>query len=206
MSMCHRMTGMRRLLVVAGVVVLTVVLVVGLRQAGDGDEAGGQPQRFDLSDARARLEGSPPPLAALHAQSGRLLGGGVPAFEARLRELRGHPVVINKWASWCDPCRGEFPILQKTGTERGRQIAFVGVNAGDSRKPAERFLSRFPTPFPSYVDPDEAIARKLDAPANYPVTVFLDAKGKTAFIHQGAYRSSADLEADIDRYLGAAGQ
>jgi cytochrome c biogenesis protein CcmG, thiol:disulfide interchange protein DsbE len=202
--MCHRMRPMRRLFLVLGVVLLTVVLVVGLRQAGDqGGDAEEQP--FDLRAARAELRGSPPPLAALHAQSGRLLDGGVPAFDARMRELRGHPVVINKWASWCDPCRAEFPALQRVATDRGREVAFLGLNSGDSRRPAERFLAAFPTPYPSYVDPDEAVARSLDAPANYPVTIFVDERGRQAFIHQGAYRSSADIEADIDRYLMGGG-
>ncbi|HWT24011.1 MAG TPA: TlpA disulfide reductase family protein [Solirubrobacteraceae bacterium] len=196
---------MRRLLLVLGVVVLTAILVVGLRQAGDrsGDVAEEPP--FDLRAARAELRGSPPPLAALHEQSGALLEGGVPAFRKRLRDLRGHPVVINKWASWCDPCRAEFPALQRVATDRGREVAFLGLNSGDSLQPARRFLASFPTPYPSYVDPDEDIARALEAPANYPVTVFLDARGEPAFIHQGAYRSSADLAADIDRYLGGDG-
>jgi cytochrome c biogenesis protein CcmG/thiol:disulfide interchange protein DsbE len=197
------MPPMRRLLVVLGVLLLTGVLVVGLRQAGGNDEAE-VARPFDLEAARAQLRGSPAPLAALHRESGRLLDGGPSAFEARLRRLRGHPVVINKWASWCNPCRAEFPALQRVATDRGREVAFVGLNSGDSRRPAQRFLAAFPTPYPSYVDPDEDIARVIEAPANYPVTVFLDAQGKPAFIHQGAYRSAADIEADIDRYLGGA--
>jgi thiol-disulfide isomerase/thioredoxin len=192
---------MRRLLIVAGVVALTGVLVVGLLQAA-GKKTDATTAPFDLQSAKARLAGSPAPLAALHAQSGQLLEGGVPAFRSRLRALRGHPVVINKWASWCNPCRAEFPAMQRAATDRGRTVAFVGLNSGDSRQPAKRFLASFPTPFPSYLDPDEAIARAIEAPANYPVTVFLDAKGKPAFIHQGAYRSSAAIETDIDRYLG----
>jgi len=192
---------MRRLLIVAGVVALTGVLVVGLLQAA-GKKTDAATAPFDLQSAKARLAGSPAPLAALHAQSGQLLEGGVPAFRSRLRALRGHPVVINKWASWCNPCRAEFPAMQRAATDRGRTVAFVGLNSGDSRQPAKRFLASFPTPFPSYLDPDEDIARAIEAPANYPVTVFLDAKGKPAFIHQGAYRSSAAIETDIDRYLG----
>ena len=192
---------MRRLLIVAGVVALTGVLVVGLLQAA-GKKTDATTAPFDLQSAKARLAGSPAPLAAHHAQSGQLLEGGVPAFRSRLRALRGHPVVINKWASWCNPCRAEFPAMQRAATDRGRTVAFVGLNSGDSRQPAKRFLASFPTPFPSYLDPDEAIARAIEAPANYPVTVFLDAKGKPAFIHQGAYRSSAAIETDIDRYLG----
>ena len=183
----------------AGVLALTAVLAVGLSQAGGGATPEAAP--FDLRDARRQLAGAPRPLAALHEQSAELLGGGVPAFQARLDALEGHPVVINKWASWCNPCRAEFPAFQQVATRHGREIAFLGVNSHDSTQPARRFLARYPVPFPSYVDPDENIARALKAPANYPVTVFLDARGDTAFIHQGAYRDSASLEADIDRYL-----
>src|SRR5829696_412366 len=141
-------------------------------------------------------------VAALHAQSSELLQGGIPAFEKRLAELKGHPVVINKWASWCGPCRAEFPAFQQLATQRGKDVAFLGLNAGDSEDPARRFLSQYPVPFPSYEDPDEKIARQLKAPANYPITLFVDAKGRTAFIHQGGYTSAQDLADDVDRYVG----
>jgi cytochrome c biogenesis protein CcmG, thiol:disulfide interchange protein DsbE len=191
---------------IVGVVILTAVLVIGLTQAGgkQGAQSTATPsQPFDLDSARAQLEGSPAPLASLHDQSAQLLQGGVPAFEKRLTTLRGHPVVVNKWASWCNPCRAEFPAFQQVATDRGNEIAFLGINSGDSTQPARRFLGQYPVPFPSYVDPDEAIARKIGAPANYPVTVFIDARGKTAFIHQGGYVTKEELEADLDRYIGA---
>jgi cytochrome c biogenesis protein CcmG, thiol:disulfide interchange protein DsbE len=186
---------------ILGVLMLTAVLVVGLSQAGGGDEPDA-PATFDLQAALTRLEGAPAPLASLHEQSSELLDGGVPAFKARLEELRGTPVVINKWASWCGPCRAEFPVFQRVSTERGKEIAFLGSNSGDSTDPARDFLAEYPIPFPSYLDPDEKIARELGAPANYPITVFVDERGKTAFIHQGPYETDQDLTADIDRYLG----
>jgi cytochrome c biogenesis protein CcmG/thiol:disulfide interchange protein DsbE len=198
------LTVKRALPWIVGVVALTVVLIVGLNQAGsDGGEQAPSRAPFDLDQARRGLAGSPAPLAALHEQSAQLLEGGVPAFERRLAELEGTPVVINKWASWCNPCRAEFPAFQQLATERGREIAFLGVNSGDSTQPARRFLAEYPVPFPSYLDPDEEIARNIKAPANYPVTVFIDARGKTAFIHQGGYTSVDQLEADVNRYLGA---
>lgn len=196
--------GMKRALPwILGVVILTVVLVVGLSQAGGGSEPTDKPDApYDLDAAKQRLAGSPAPLAALHDQSAKLLDGGLPAFEKRLAALKGTPVVINKWASWCNPCRAEFPAFQRVATERGSEIAFLGVNSGDSTRPARDFLAEYPIPFPSYVDPDEKIARKIGAPANYPITVFVDAQGETAFIHQGGYTSEQALTADIDRYLG----
>jgi cytochrome c biogenesis protein CcmG, thiol:disulfide interchange protein DsbE len=189
---------------IIGVLILTGVLVVGLSQAGDKSASPAAPQeQFDLQDAQRELAGAPAPLAALHDQANELLDGGVRAFERRLDRLEGTPVVINKWASWCNPCRAEFPIFQQLATERGKEVAFLGLNAGDSADPARKFLSQYPVPFPSYEDPDEEIARELKAPANYPITLFVDARGKTAFIHQGGYTSKEQLAADVDRYLGA---
>jgi cytochrome c biogenesis protein CcmG/thiol:disulfide interchange protein DsbE len=189
---------------IAGVVILTGVLVVGLSQAGeDSPDPVATETPFDLATAKRELAGAPAPLAGLHAQSAELLGGGVPAFEKRLAALKGHPVVINKWASWCNPCRAEFPAFQQLATERGKEIAFLGLNSGDSAQPARKFLAEYPVPFPSYEDPDEEIAREIKAPANYPITLFLDERGKTAFIHQGGYTSTQQLAADVERYLGA---
>jgi thiol-disulfide isomerase/thioredoxin len=193
---------MKPALTLLAAVALVAVLVIGLTQAGGSGSTEKRDAGFDLAAAQKDLAGSPAPLAALHDQSNQLLDGGTNAFQARLRELRGHPVVINKWASWCGPCRAELPILQQLGTSRGKEIAFVGVNARDKRPAAERFAARFPMPYPSYEDPDERIARRLKAPANFPVTLFVDARGKTVFTHQGGYRSAADLSADIDEHLG----
>ena len=193
---------MRKTLPFLAAALLAAVLVIGLTQAGGGsDSPSGSAEPFDLRAARERLQGSPPPLAELHAQANQLLGGGRDAFEERLRELRGHPVVINKWASWCGPCRAEFPIFQNVATDRGREVAFLGVDGRDKRPAATSFLDRYPIPFPSYEDPDEDIARWLDVPANYPATVFVNADGEPVFTHQGGYRSEADLTADIERHL-----
>ena len=192
---------MRRLLLLLAAAALVAMLVVGLGQAGGGEEERGAPAAaFDLGAARAALAGAPGPLAALHAQSAELLDGGPPAFRARLEELRGHPVVVNKWASWCGPCRIEFPHFQRLATARGKQVAFLGVNSGDNRGDAAAFLERSPVPYPSYADPREEIARSIGAPANYPITVFYDARGERTFVKQGGYATEADLAADIDRY------
>jgi cytochrome c biogenesis protein CcmG/thiol:disulfide interchange protein DsbE len=190
---------MRRLLLVLGTVALIAVVVIGVMQAG-GSRDEDQPTTFDLTQAKRELAGAPAPLAALHEQSNTILDGGLPAFEERLEQLDGTPMVINKWASWCRPCRAEFPIFQQVATERGKEIAFLGVNAADKRPAAEQFLAERPLPYPSYEDPDEDIARELDAAKFFPMTIFRDAKGET-FVKAGEYTSRAELEADIDKYL-----
>ena len=191
---------MRWALSLLAVAALVAVVVIGLTQAKPEAEA--DDPAFDLRAAQRRLAGAPAPLASLHGQANRLLDGGTKAFQARLSALRGHPVVINKWASWCGPCRAELPILQDVSTERGREIAFLGVNARDKRPAAERFAERFPVPYPSYEDPDEKIARALQVPANFPATVFVDAEGRTVLVHQGGYAAARDLQADLDKVFG----
>jgi cytochrome c biogenesis protein CcmG/thiol:disulfide interchange protein DsbE len=192
---------MRRFAAIFAALALVAVLVVGLTQARDDGASGTLTRKFDLAQAQRDLAGAPAPLAKLHAQSAELLPGGPKAFRARLTSLRGYPVVVNKWASWCTPCRTEFPIFQRQATVQGKKVAFIGVNAGDSTDPAERFLSATPLPFPSYLDPDEDIAKTIRAPANYPITVFFDRSGKLAYVHQGGYRRESDLVDDMQRYL-----
>ena len=96
----------------------------------------------------------------------------------------------------------EFPIFQQVATERGKEIAFLGVNAGDKRPAAEKFLAERPLPYPSYEDPDEDIAQELKVPKFFPMTLFIDADGKTRSSSPASTRSRAELEADIDQYLG----
>ena len=191
------MSMLRR--IAAAVSVLT--LAAGVTACGKDDP----PSVADsTADFKAALAGAPAPLRReLYSRPSVLVDGGKPQFERTLGALRGYPVVVNKWASWCGPCRAEFPVFQELATERGREIAFLGVNGSDSTRKARDFLAKYPIPFPSYEDPDEEIARKIKAPANYPITLFLDARGKTAFIHQGGYTSEEQLAADVDRYLGA---
>lgn len=194
---------MRALLTTLAVLLLAGAVFVGLRQASSGSDPGADAEAaaFDVAGAQRELAGAPAPLAALHEQANELLTGGPRAFRERLAELEGHPVVINKWASWCGPCRAEAPVLQSEGVRHGQRVAFLGVDWRDSTGEARDFLSRHGMPFPSYEDPEGEIGELLDLPQNIPVTLFLDERGELAYLHQGGYRRAADLDADIDRYL-----
>lgn len=172
--------------------------------AGCGSAAhGGAPSAAQIT---ADLRGSPAPLAALHAQANKLLVGGAKAFRAELRALRGYPVVVNKWGSWCTPCRQEFPIFQQVGALDARRVAFIGDDVNEpSTSAGAAWLRRFPVSYPSYADRSGAINEALGpASASYtPVTYFYDAAGKQVFFHYGPYPSAASLEHDIRTYLGA---
>ncbi len=156
------------------------------------------------AQARSQLAGSPAALASLHRQSAQLLDGGPDAFEARLATLRGHPVVVNAWASWCGPCKYEMPWFSRAAVRFGRRVAFVGVNAGDlDRDKARAFLDEHYVPFPSYVDPHDEIASDIGVRAGLPTTVFYGRDGEVAYVHQGRYRDEDALVADVRRYAGA---
>jgi thiol-disulfide isomerase/thioredoxin len=159
----------------------------------------GSDQPKSAAKAGERPANAPAPLAKLNDQANRLLDGGVEAFQARLRALRGYPIVVNKWGSWCPPCRAEFPFFQKQALERGASVAFLGVDAQDAEADAREFLEDYPVPFPSYKDPDLKISAELKALAN-PTTVFYDSRGELAYVHQGAYATEAKLVEDIERY------
>jgi cytochrome c biogenesis protein CcmG, thiol:disulfide interchange protein DsbE len=149
----------------------------------------------------AALRGSPPPLAALHAQAAQLLSGGSPAFRARLQALRGQPVVINKWASWCGPCQSEFPVFQRVSVTLGRQVAFLGLDARDQHPAAAAFLRRFPVSYPSYEDSGEKISNSLQAASYFPQTVYIDRQGRQVYVHAGPYLSEGELTRDIRFYV-----
>jgi cytochrome c biogenesis protein CcmG/thiol:disulfide interchange protein DsbE len=166
-----------------------------------GSNAGNPDSRLTADQAKAPISGAPPQLAAIRAQAGQLLDGGTDAFDARLEQLRGTPAVVNKWASWCGPCRFEFPWFQSLAQKRGGQIAFLGVNSNDSDGSARTFLSELPLPYPSYSDPDLNIAQDLGGPPQaFPTTTYYDRSGKQVFTHPGVYGSEADLVADVNKY------
>jgi cytochrome c biogenesis protein CcmG/thiol:disulfide interchange protein DsbE len=151
-----------------------------------------------VSDARSELRGSPVALKNLHAQAGKLLGS-TSALSARLHALRGHPVVVNVWGSWCTQCVGEFPYLATASAQYGRQVAFVGVDSNDDSGNARKFLASHSVSYPSYTSTPQALA-PLAAIQGMPETIFIDARGKVVHIQVGAYESLPALQNDIGQY------
>jgi cytochrome c biogenesis protein CcmG, thiol:disulfide interchange protein DsbE len=170
------------------------LLVAG---CGKGDPKSAAPSQAEITKAFA---GSPPKLSALHNQANQLLGGGKSAFQERMSELRGYPIVVNSWGSWCGPCRDEFPVFQRVAVDLGKRVAFVGLDAQDNDGNAHKFLKSFPVTYPSYRDPDVKISNSVRAGGFFPTTIFFGRSGKLVYAHPGPYSKAADLIADIKRY------
>jgi thiol-disulfide isomerase/thioredoxin len=173
---------------------LTVLGAAGCGSSTDGDRSSAAP------DYATALAGSPAPLAALHRQENELLTGGAAAYEKRIEALRDYPVVTNVWASWCGPCREEFPILQKLSARYGKRVAFVGINSQDSADAAATYLESSPVPYPSYSDPDEKIAAAIGGGVGLPETAFYDRGGNLCYLKRGPYSDDSELEADVRRF------
>jgi cytochrome c biogenesis protein CcmG, thiol:disulfide interchange protein DsbE len=177
------------------VAAISVFVASGCGSSGDGGDYGGK-----HPDYAKALAGSPAPLAALHDQADELLPGGNDAFEKRIAALKGYPIVVNVWASWCGPCRFEFPTLQKLAAAHGKKVAFLGVNSQDSDDAARNFLAEAPVPYPSYTDPDKEITDSLGATLGLPDTAFYNGSGKLCYLKQGPYTKDTELGADLRRY------
>jgi len=188
-----------RALVLAAAALLAVVGIVLL--TGGSPETGDQTAKTDPAAERA-YQGAPAPLRGLYEDRNQLLGGGADAFERRVAELRRYPIVVNKWASWCGPCRAEFPVFQKAAIQEAKRIGFLGVDSTDNDEEALEFLGDFPLTYPSYKDPDLKVARVFNGVGAFPTTAFYDKRGKVAYVHQGPYHSVEELLADVRRYTG----
>jgi cytochrome c biogenesis protein CcmG/thiol:disulfide interchange protein DsbE len=190
---------MRKPVLIVVALAVAGAVVYGYLQARSSDNAtGAAPKPLTLAQVSRPLTGAPAKLAALHSRVNELRPGGAPALDAQLRALRGTPVVVNLWASWCEPCRFELPYLQREAVARGARVAFLGVNSNDNRDDARKLAQSFPMPYPSFEDPRLAVAGRYGA-RGLPSTAFYDAQGKLT-VHQGVFSSEAKLRDAIDRY------
>jgi thiol-disulfide isomerase/thioredoxin len=164
---------------VAGAMAVAAGLLAGCagtRAAQTGTEAGDS--RYVAGDGSSRVikpaDRKPAPRAR-----GTTLDGK--PFD--LATLRGKVVVVNFWASWCAPCRGEAPALEQVYREHKAQgVEFAGVDIKDDPEPAKAFVRKFKVGYPSIVDQDGQVTLAFrDVPPNaVPSTLILDRQGRIA--------------------------
>jgi cytochrome c biogenesis protein CcmG/thiol:disulfide interchange protein DsbE len=163
-------------------VALVAAAFVGLLVYGVTAQA---PDRT-IDDALARDEGVDAPGFELDVlQRGRVPAPLASVVERAVRdgrialaELRGTPVVLNFWASWCDPCRAEAPLLERGWRDAGRQgVLFLGLDMQDAREDAREFLREFSITYPNVREAGDETSRRYGM-TGIPETFFISARGQ----------------------------
>lgn len=125
-----------------------------------------------------------------------LLDGG----QITLSELRGQPVVLNVWATWCPPCRAEMPALEKVHNEfKGQGLVLIGLNltSQDSEKDVVDFVQEFGLSFPVALDRDGTVQRQYKI-SGYPTTFFIDQEGIIRSVVVGGPMSAALIQSKVE--------
>ncbi len=122
------------------------------------------------------------------------VGQPAPEFEVltlagerlKLSDLKGKPVWLNFWATWCEPCRAEMPELVAEGQAASRQgVQLLAIDVGEDAEEVQGYLSRGRyESLPAVLDPDGSVARKYRA-FGYPIHVFIDSEGRIQQINAG---------------------
>jgi len=180
---------------IAALAVAAVAVAVASSGGGGGTSGGGAAAAPKLSKREAAS--LPRPIARNLREANRVIDGSI---QAKLASLKGVPVVVNQWASWCPNCKSEFPFFQPLSQRYRGRVAFVGLDSQDSRSNAEGFLKQFPVDYPSIYDRSAGEAASIGGGQAWPTTVFFDASGQRAFVHIGGYATEQTLDADIQRY------
>jgi thiol-disulfide isomerase/thioredoxin len=181
-----------------GIFFLLAAVAIGVSLATGSSDEGSSAQAPLTPEERAA---APKSLRANRAQAGQLIDGGTEALEAKLAALRGNPVVVNQWGSWCPPCRAEFPFFGESAEAHADEVAFVGVDIQDEREAAEEFLEEFPVPYPHIFDPSADAVFSIGWTQVSPTTWFIDERGEIVHQRPGAYASREQLEEDLSGFL-----
>lgn len=119
----------------------------------------------------------------------------------RLEDLRGRPVIVNFWASWCGPCVEEFPLLRSAAAAHaGDGLAIVGIVFRDRSEAAREFRTRMAGTWPAVMDPGEAVAARFGI-IGPPDTFFIDRDG-VIVARQLGQLTAADMQRGLAQILG----
>ena len=183
----------------SAVAVLAVVgaVVIATTSGGGAGSGAASASRPAAPPSAAQLSALPRPIAANIAQANRIIDTSI---QSKLTSLRGVPVVVNQWASWCPNCKAEFGFFQQLAKRYQRQVAFVGLDSQDSRGDAQSFLRGFPVTYPSIYDERASQAHSIGGGQGWPTTIYFNKAGQRTYVRPGGYTTLQSLEADIQQY------
>ncbi len=130
------------------------------------------------------------------------LQNGKPGDRVALSTLKGHPLVVNFWATWCVPCRQEFPAIEAKYLQYkdSQQLVVIGINAQSDAGPdaAQRFVNDLGATFPIWLDSDGSAEQAYDIAA-LPTTIFIDRQGVIQDIVPGGPMTPDYLDRELHK-------
>jgi peroxiredoxin len=125
--------------------------------------------------------------------------GGASEQPVSLSDLKGSPVLLNFWATWCGPCVHEMPYLQQVWDEwQARGLVLLAINIGESSSEVQSFMQSQGFSFPVLLDSDGAIAYQYGV-GPIPTTFFIDGKGIIQQVQVGAFPNAAAIENSLSQ-------
>jgi len=132
----------------------------------------------------ARSVGALPPAPAVGHPAPNFTLTGLDGQTFTLSDLRGKPVVLNFWATWCPPCRAEMPELQAASERLAGEVAIIGVNQGENAQQVTDFTRSLGFTFPMPLDERMDVSRQYLV-RNLPTTFFIDRDGIVRYTQIG---------------------
>ncbi|MGH3083044.1 MAG: TlpA family protein disulfide reductase [Gaiellaceae bacterium] len=188
----RRLFRLARLVALVAVAGLLALLAWRVANAGEGAELVSAIE----SDKKPRAPGFDLPVLWPHGETWpRQLLSSLADGKVSLAELRGYPVVVNFWASWCVPCEREAPRLTASARAHAGTVAFLGLDVQDFKSDARRFLARFETNYVSVRDGGSSTYSDYGL-TGLPETYYLDARGQIV-AHSVGEVSRGELEQGV---------
>lgn len=163
-------------------IILTILLASGLLIAGCGSD----------SSSPAAVVGNPAPDFQLPDLDGQTISPN---------DLKGKPILLNFWASWCGPCRSEMPYLQEIYEERsGEGFMLLAINTGESSPQVQEFLQAYNLSLPVLLDTQNSVAEQYGI-QYLPTTFFIDGEGIIQEKIVGAFANKTQIETELSKII-----
>jgi thiol-disulfide isomerase/thioredoxin len=184
-----------------GLPIVLILAAVALSSCGGAGRPAAQPASGSASCLAAQT--APAAFQPTGGNGQRMPDVALPCFDGggtvQLGQLRG-PAVVNLWGSWCEPCRTELPAFERYARRAAGHVMVIGVDSADTPEGGGSIIKDMGLTFPNLFDDDSALATALGRFV-LPITLFVDADGRIAFLYNGQALDDQTLARLVEQHL-----